>query len=143
MVEKKKLPRGITYAQKLQSDPDKVRYWVRIMFQGVQYSAGIYDTLADAREAQRHFKRKAMLGTFVPSRKQHRIWREEREAKARQRVKVADYALHWIQALGSGPTPRTPSTIVAYQNTLDVHIIPAIGNKNLPSVDQGLIDALL
>ena len=143
MVEKKKLPRGITYAQKLQSDPDKVRYWVRIMFQGVQYSAGIYDTLADAREAQRHFKRKAMLGTFVPSRKQHRIWREEREAKARQRVKVADYALHWIQALGSGPTPRTPSTIVAYQNTLDVHIIPAIGNKNLASVDQGLIDALL
>lgn len=138
----RKLPRGISVYQPYKDD-DKPRYRVRIQFQGRQYSAGIYETLAEAREAQKHFRRQALLGTFVPSRERHRRWREEREAADLKKVTVRDYSAHWLADLRSGPSPRTATTLVAYDNTLEVHILPALGDQYLAEVSQSKVDALL
>ena len=137
-----RLPRGISKYPPL--DPGGPgRYRVRIQFKGRQTSAGVYETLAEAKEAQKHYRRQVMLGTFIPISERHRRWNEEREAAARRKVTVADYAAQWIQALSEGPKPRKATTLVGYQNTLDRHIIPAIGNQYLTQVKQETVDKLL
>lgn len=138
----KELPRGITRFK----DPrpnGREYYRVRVQYKGRQTSAGLYQTLGEAKEALKHYRRQVMLGTFIPARERHRRWNAERAEAARKKVSVADYAVTWMQALSSGSKPRKPTTLVAYQNTLDVHVLPAIGGLYLTEVTQDKIDALL
>lgn len=148
-----KLPRGISFFRPL--DPGKApRYRLRIMFKGKQYSAGIYETLADAKEAQKRYKKQADLGTFVPAREKHRRWREEREEEEAQKeaeraeqerrsVTVSDYATTWLWDLSQGNDARKESTIRSYSSTLNAHILPNVGHVYLADIGQEIVDKLI
>ena len=136
------LPSGITVMY-FGKDKERWKYRLRINYKGRQHSAGLYETLSEAKEAKKEFNRRVLLGTFVPAREQYRRWRLEREARDRQKVTVADYSRTWIEELGSGRKPRTAATLVAYQNTLDVHILPAFANTYLADLKQEQVDKLL
>ena len=148
------LPAGITRVKGLKKSPAKLRYYVRIMYHGKQYSAGIYETLSDAKAALKKYKQQAFNDEFEPSGVRYRRRREERAAeKALQdqarleaeqdQLTVSVYVDQWIRELEFGAEPRTPGTITSYTSTLNAHIIPALGDTPLAKVDQGAVDKLL
>lgn len=139
----KRLPAGITSVDYFVGDEKRHKYRVRVQYKGRATSAGMYDTLAEAKAALTHYRHQVLVGTFIPARERHRRWNEEREDKRRHLVTVAEYGQRWLEALGTGPKARSEGTIVAYESTLNRHIIPALGDRYLSEVTQEQVDQLL
>jgi len=130
------LPRGIS----VRHANGRTTYRVRVTFQGAQYQVGEYETLGDARAARDIAKAQVVRGTFVPIPERHRQWREAREAKKAAATSVREWSTQWLEDLEKAG--RSPGTLKAYRSTLDVHILPVIGDKRLGDVTPANIEAL-
>lgn len=133
------LPRGISLLNDTDSAGAKrERYRVRVQWEGKQYNEGIYGTRQDAIAALRVAQGAIALGTYVP-RSERRQRRREAEAQQQEKaVTVAQWASDWLERLADGRTkdgkPRAAGTITSYRSTLNVHVLPALGDMRLVDV---------
>lgn len=134
MASAKKLPRGIN-----QIGPK--RYRVRIFYEGVQHSLGVYDTISDAKAALVIAKSEKARGIFIPPALRRKEIRDDAKRRRIEAVTISEWADDWLKRLADAG--RSPGTTRSYRSTLDVHILPVIGSKKLIDVTPDDIDALV
>ena len=125
-MSRSELPRGIVRV--------RGQYRVRMSIDGVQYHVGYYETLSLAKLAKEEATRQKILGTFVPATERRRRARETREAEKVRKVTVRQWSEQWLESLKEEERPRSPSTILSYESTLNAHVLDMLGDMPLVEV---------
>lgn len=126
-VRGKNLPRGISLT------PEGI-YYVRVSFDGKQYSIGRYETLTLARAALDMARMQVVTRTFIPPAERKRLRRAEQAEEQAQALTVRQWSAEWLEQLERGG--RSPSTITSYASVLRAHILGPIGDKRLTAVTE-------
>ena len=133
MAKVKKLPQGVQIV--------RGQYRLRLSYRGTQYSIGTFDTLGDAKAAREIARSEMARGIFVPPAQRRQEIRDAELQDAISAVTVADWAEDWLQRLES--VGKSPGTTRSYRSTLNVHVLPVIGEHRLVDVTREDIDALV
>ena len=129
MVQRRKLPKGISRGGR-----DGKSYIARISVNGTQYYLGLWPTLTDAKTALQIAWGQKAAGTFIPPAERRRLRKAAREKEAAEQLTVAQWFDVWIESLEDGPNPRSPGTITSYRSTVNVHILPMLGERPLTKI---------
>lgn len=121
--------------------PDGKRWRVRIYVDGVQKHVGVYNTLSDARYAQQKAQSDALRGQFLTPRERAKRRRELKALEEQKAVTFQEVAASWLDHLKQAG--RAASTIVTHRSTLNVHLIPVLGDLPIAGITSGMIQELL
>lgn len=133
MPRKRKLPRGI--------DQRGGMYRARLSYQGQQMSIGAFFTIGDAKAALEIARAEIARGIFIPPAQRRQEIRDAELLERVAAVTVAEWAADWLGRLESAG--RSLGTLRSYKSTLDVHVLPVLGDRRLADVTPEDIDALL
>src|SRR5699024_1837511 len=129
-----KLPRGITHIGPKQ-------YRARMFHNGRQHSIGVFQTIGDARAALDIARSERARGIFIPPAERRRERRDEEAMQRLHSVTVSEWCKDWLERLrGAG---RSIGTTRSYSSTMNVHVLPSIGDQRLIDVTRQDIDDLL
>src|SRR5699024_1776010 len=118
-MQRKRLPRGI--------DQRGDTYRARIYWHGFKHTIVHFFTIGDAQAALSIARSEIARGIFIPPSVRKRQALDDAELEAVNALTVASWADDWIARLES--LGRSKGTTRSYRSTLDVHILPVIGNK--------------
>src|SRR5699024_2846708 len=133
MPKKRKLPRGI--------DQRGDTYRARLSYQGQQMSIGAFFTIGDAKAALQIARAEIARGIFVPPQQRRQ---EIRAAELMERISSVtgtEWAADWLARRES--VGRSLGTLRSYKSTLDVHVLPVLGDKRITDVTPEDVDELL
>ncbi len=133
MARAKKLPQGVQVIQG--------KYRLRLSYRGTQYSIGTFDTLGDAKAARAIARSEMARGVFIPPQQRRQEIRDAELQEAITAVTVEEWAEDWLQRLES--VGKSPGTTRSYRSTLNVHVLPVLGDKRLMDVTREDVDALV
>src|SRR5699024_6430957 len=135
--------KGHDMARRLPPGISKVgnAYRVRLFVNDKQHSLGTFGTIGDARAALDIARAEKARGTFMPPAEKRRIRRAQQEREQAQSVTVAEVAELWLAQLER--QGRAVATIVTHRSTLNVHVLPVLGEVPVTAVTPGLIQGLL
>lgn len=130
----RKLPRGIDQRTDGQ-------YRARVYWHGRQHSIGSFFTLGDAKAALAIARSEMARKVFVPPSEQRQATRDVQAQATLEATTVGEWAEEWLARLADAG--RSPGTVRAYRSTLNVHVLPTIGDRRLIDVTRADIDRLL
>ena len=133
MPRKRKLPRGI--------DQRGGMYRARLSYQGQQMSIGAFFTIGDAKAALEIARAEIARGIFVPPAQRRQEIRDAELLERIASVTVAEWSADWLARLES--VGRSLGTLRSYKSTLDVHVLPVLGDKRIVDVTPEDVDELL
>ncbi len=129
------LPTGISW------DHNTGQYRVRVTWQSRQYTVGRYFPLTHAKAALEQARADIARREFVPPAEQRRLEKmrqqqanEEARQQQERQLTVKQWSKLWLESLENGPDARSPGTISSYKSTLNAHILPSLGHKQLTDV---------
>lgn len=135
MAGKRKLPVGITYREATD------RYRVRVTYEGKQYEYGAYDGLELAKAALQQARLEIITRTFIPPRVRTQMRKERQAFEEAQQITLRDWSEQWLADLEA--SDRSPATLASYRSTLNAHILPALGDKNLVEITEDEVTDLV
>lgn len=134
----------MTRARKLPTGIDRIKtghYRVRVSYEARQYTVGLFHTLGDARAALAIARSEIATRTFVPPAVRRQQWKDRASRDAASSMTVSQWSEKWLAALER--EGRSGATIVTYRSALNVHILPALGDKRLVDVTSENVEDML
>lgn len=131
----RKLPRGIDFTK-------EQMYRTRVSWRGKQHSIGHFFTLGDAQAALDIARSEMARGLFIPPQQRRQEIRDAEVAERLNAVTVSEWAADWLERLESLGR-HSPGTTRSYQSTLNVHILPVLGQRRLVDVTSSDVDRFM
>lgn len=114
---------------------------MRITINGKRHLVGRYETLQLAKAALERAKADKVHGTYVPNVQRRQIAEETRRKEIEQGITLREWVDVWIEQLeGAG---KTVGTLKTYRSTLEVHVLPELGDRALREITKTDIDQLI
>ncbi|CAM3584573.1 site-specific integrase [Occultella aeris] len=129
-----KLPRGIDRRT-------GGMYRARVTYEGRQYAIGNYFTIGDAKAALSIARSEIARCVFIAPTERRKSVRDAATRERVESVTVREWADDWLVRLAD--EGRSPGTTRSYRSTLDVHVLPTLGDVRMVDVVPEDIDVLL